>query len=205
MRDFEGVVGHSGTMFLSLRSGLGLVAALATSLALGGCGGIEFKGKVFDYMGLSGDRKEADPHMAERAPLLLPPDTKALPQPGNGVAVATAREDWPKNPELTQKEIIKADDDAKAKDKAAIDPINPLKGKSNPLLEKWLSRKKQVEQPDDTPEPDPSDKPPEGKSQGVAQAAPKPLTPPMPQEDLPNEDAFHPAPPDTYTNPNAHY
>jgi hypothetical protein len=182
-----------------------LATVLAATLALGGCGGIEFQGKVFDYMGLSGDRKEADVHMAERPPLLLPPDPKALPQPGNGVAAATARDDWPKNPEVVQTEIVKANDDAKAEERAAIDPVNPLKGKNNPLIEKWLSKKKKVEQPDDTPEPDPSDKPPEGQSQGVAQAAPKPLTPPMPQEDVPNEDLFHPAPPDSYKNPGALY
>ena len=55
--------------------------------------------------------------MAERPPLLLPPDTKALPQPGNGVAVATARQDWPQNPEQVQKQVAKAKADAKAEEK----------------------------------------------------------------------------------------
>lgn len=79
-----------------------LAATLATTLALGGCGGIEFQGKIFDYVGLSGDRQEPDVRLAERPPLVLPPNSKALPQPGSGVAVATAREDWPQNPELAQ-------------------------------------------------------------------------------------------------------
>ena len=34
---------------------LGLAAGLSGTLALGGCGGIEFQGKLFDYAGLSGD------------------------------------------------------------------------------------------------------------------------------------------------------
>ena len=182
-----------------------LAAAFAATLALAGCGGIEFQGKIFDYVGLSGDRQEPDPRLAERPPLLLPPNTKALPQPGSGVAVATAREDWPKNPELVQQEIVKANDDAKAKDAAAIDPLNPLQGKPNPLLDKWLNKKKKVAQPDDVPEPDPSDKPP--ADQAVAAAKPKPLTPHVPQEITPDpaEDLFHPAPPESYKNPNAIY
>jgi hypothetical protein len=184
------------------RAGL-FAAALAATLALGGCGGIEFQGKVFDYMGLSGDRKEPDPRMAERPPLLLPPDLKTLPQPGNGVAVATAREDWPKNPEAVQQGIVKAKQDAKADEAGESDPLNPLKGKSNPLIEQWLGNKKKVEQPDDTPEPDPAtDKQPED----VAKAKPKPLTPHEPQEITPTtEDLFHPAPPSSYKDPSALY
>jgi len=182
-----------------------LAAALVATLALGGCGGVEFQGKVFDYMGISGDRKEPDPRMAERPPLLLPPNLKTLPQPGNGVAVATAREDWPRNPEAVQKEVVKAKEDAKAEDRAEVDPVNPLKGKNNPLIEKWLSKKKEPEQVDDLPEPDPStDKPPEG--QGVAQAKPKPLTPrQLPEATPPAEDPFHPAAPESYKNPTAIY
>lgn len=196
-------MGHSAAISRPYRAA-SLAAALAATLALGGCGGIEFQGKVFDYMGLSGDRKEPDPKMAERPPLLLPPDIKALPQPGNGVAVATARQDWPKNPEVVQTEIVKANDDAKAKDAAVNDPVNPLKGKPNPLLEKWLNRKKHVEQPDDTPEPDPADTPPE--NQDVAQAKRQPVTPhQLPTPTAPAEDPFHPAAPESYKNPNALY
>ena len=152
-------MGHNRAISRPCRAAL-LASALAATLALGGCGGIEFQGKVFDYMGLSGDRQEPDVKMAERPPLLLPPDTKALPQPGSGVAVATAREDWPKNPEIVQQQAVEAQKAAKAKEVTdATDPINPLQGKSNPLLDKWLSKKKKVVQPDETPEPDPTDKP----------------------------------------------
>ncbi|MBC8013207.1 MAG: hypothetical protein H7X74_03875 [Methyloceanibacter sp.] len=179
-----------------------LAAVFAATLALGGCGGIEFQGKVFDYMGISGDRKEADPRMAARPPLLLPPDTKALPQPGNGVAVATAREDWPQNPEVAQKQIVKAKADEKAKEESSREPLHPYIGKPT-LFNKLLGKNKEAEPVDDVPEPDPSDKPPE--DQAVAAARPKPLTPHVPQEITPTEDPFKPAAPESYKNPKALY
>jgi hypothetical protein len=198
-------LGHIAAISHVCRTAL-LASALAGTLALGGCGGIEFQGKVFDYMGVSGDRQQPDVKMAERAPLLMPPDAKALPQPGSGVAVATAREDWPKNPEVLVQEQANAQKEAEAKQVTdATDGINPLKGKSNPLLDKWLSKKKRVVQPDDLPEPDPADKPMEGEA--VAQAKPKPLTPHVNQE-LPDPaapDLFHPEAPSSYKNPEALY
>jgi hypothetical protein len=180
-----------------------IATAFAATLAVGGCGGIEFQGKVFDYMGISGDHQEPDPKLAERPPLLLPPNPKALPQPGNGVAVATAREDWPQNPELVQKQVAKAQAEAKAEQVTdATDPINPLQGKSNPLLEKWLGKNNEPVPVDDVPEPDPStDKP----TEEVAQTKPKPLTPHQPQEITPTEDLFHPAAPESYKNPTSIY
>ena len=66
-------MGHFASHIHLSAGPFGLAAALAVTLALGGCGGIEFQGKVFDYMGLSGDREQADVRMAERPPLLLPP------------------------------------------------------------------------------------------------------------------------------------
>ena len=178
-----------------------LAAAYSAMLALGGCGGIQFEGKVFDYMGISDTGPAPDVKMAERPPLLLPPNTKALPAPTNGVAVATAREDWPQNPEIVVQQTADAQKEAKAKETAVADPLNPLQGKSNPLVEKWFGKAKKVTQPDDTPEPDPSDKPPEE----VVQAKPQPVTPHQPQEITPTEDLFHPAAPDSYKNPTALY
>ena len=178
-----------------------LAAAYSAMLALGGCGGIQFEGKVFDYMGISDTGPAPDVKMAERPPLLLPPNTKALPAPTNGVAVATAREDWPQNPEIVVQQTADAQKEAKAKETAVADPLNPLQGKSNPLVEKWLGKAKKVTQPDDTPEPDPSDKPPEE----VVQAKPQPVTPHQPQDITPTEDLFHPAAPDSYKNPTALY
>ena len=92
-------------------------------------------------------------------------------------------------------------------EEAKRQPLNPYVGKPN-LFTKNLTKllgKKDQEATDDVPEPDPSDKPPEGQkqNQSVAQSAPKPLTPPVPDADIPNEDAFHPAAPESYKNPAA--
>jgi hypothetical protein len=64
-------------------------AALAATLALGGCGGvdgIELNGKLFDWMGISPAALEGtkrEPQLAARAPLVLPPRADALPEPGS--------------------------------------------------------------------------------------------------------------------------
>ncbi len=94
-------------MVLRLLTGLSLAAALAACLALGGCGGVEFQGKLFDYAGLSGDRTPKDPKMAERAPLVLPPDTNTLPPPGEPPTYA-AREDWPADTDAQRKKVAAA-------------------------------------------------------------------------------------------------
>lgn len=68
-------------------------ASLAATLVLGGCGGgvdgVELNGKVFDWLGVSPSAlaaSKAEPKMAARAPLVLPPDTQRLPAPGSGQA-----------------------------------------------------------------------------------------------------------------------
>ena len=44
-------MGHAATRILRLfGKGLGSLVAGGLALALGGCGGIEFQGKVFDYL-----------------------------------------------------------------------------------------------------------------------------------------------------------
>ena len=196
-----GALGHSGAISRTDRA-LRLAAGFACTLALGGCGGVEFQGKVFDYMGISGDRRQADVHMAERPPLLLPPNPKALPAPGTGVAVATAREDWPDDPEKVRKAIAKQKAAEDAKREAANDPSNPYAGKPT-LLDKVFGKSEDETEPiADVPEPDPSDKRPEdGAKPAVASAGPKPITPrsaadaPAPP---PAEDPFHPDAPDSY-------
>jgi hypothetical protein len=66
------------------------LAAAASSLLLGGCGGIDgvqLNGKVFDAMGLNGSSEpHGDPKMAVRQPLTLPPSAELLPPPGSGKA-----------------------------------------------------------------------------------------------------------------------
>ncbi len=172
------------------------------SLALGGCGGIEFQGKLFDYMGLSGDHQQGDVRMAERPPLLLPPNLQQLPQPGSGVAVATARPDWPTNPEVVQKQIATDKAAQEAAQEAADDPTNPYAGKPT-LLDKAFGLFKGTADAapvDDVPEPDPSDKRPEdqGKTSVASGAGPK--VPQVPDAYIPpaTDDPFHPAAPDSY-------
>ena len=78
-----------------------LLLALAASLSLSGCAdGIDFNGKVFDVLGVSPAAvaaRKTEPKLAERAPLVLPPDSARLPEPGSGqTAEATV---WPDDPE----------------------------------------------------------------------------------------------------------
>jgi hypothetical protein len=186
-------------MIRPVRAALLAVASAAT-LALAGCGGVEFQGKMFDYMGVSGDRQEPDVRMAERPPLLLPPNTKALPQPQNGVAAATARQDWPTNPEVTQKQIIQDEKDKKAVERRKQEPLNPYIGKKT-LIDRWLAKGKEGPPVEDVPEPDPSDKTPTD----VATAKPKPLQPHVNQDIPKTDDSFNPPPPESYKNPSALY
>jgi hypothetical protein len=190
-------VGHAKAISRANRA-VGLAAAIAGALALGGCGGVEFQGKVFDYMGLSGDRQQADVRMSERPPLLLPPNLKTLPPPGTGVTVATAREDWPDDPEKVRKRVAAEQAKKKAEEEAEADPSNPYAGKPT-LLDKVFGKDRAEEEPiSDVPEPDPSDKRPEDRAQSAVAARPQPLTPHVPDAPPPAEDPFHPAAPDSY-------
>jgi hypothetical protein len=180
----------------------GLAAAVAVTLALGGCGGIEFQGKVFDYMGLSGDREQADVRMSERPPLLLPPNLHQLPQPGSGTAVATARQDWPTNPEVVQKQVAKEKAAVAAKAESVDDPVNPYAGKPT-LLDKAFGRLRGTAEAapvDDVPEPDPSDKRPEDKGSTSIATAAGPKAPQVPNAVMPapEDDPFHPTSPGSY-------
>ena len=190
-------MGHINRIVRASRPAL-LAAALGATLALAGCGGVEFQGKIFDAVGLSGDRQEADVRMAERPPLLMPPNPTALPAPGSGVTAATARQDWPQNPEVTREQVIKAEKDQLAKEESARQPLHPYIGKPT-LLNKLLPDKSKAENIDDVPEPDPSDKPPEGEA--VAQSKPQPLKPHVPHEADTTQDEFKPVTPDSYVNP----
>ena len=78
-------------------------AAVGSALLLAGCAdaGLDLNGKVFDYLGISPAAQEArryEPQVAERAPLVMPPDTKALPRPGSGQAPSPQLA-WPDDPD----------------------------------------------------------------------------------------------------------
>ena len=90
---------------LHRRQGALAVAAFALSaFALSACDSLNLEGKVFDWMGISGsalDQKNRDPQMADRAPLVVPPNVSRLPEPGSG---KSGSEDVAslKDPELTK-------------------------------------------------------------------------------------------------------
>jgi hypothetical protein len=194
-----GVVGRSATITLRLiAKGLGVLAVWGLTLPLGGCGGIEFQGKAFDYIGLSDVGKpQEDVRMTERAPLLVPPNPNKLPPPGSP---AITRADWPADTDKQRKKLAAARAEEDRKKVAAGEPGNPYAGKPN-LLDKVLGRDKTPEADTlDVPEPDPTDKTAEDKARErkTAAAPQKPvdqgLNAPTTQED----DPFHPAAPDSY-------
>ena len=41
---------------------------VAGTLLLGGCGGVQFEGKVFETMGLGGEKKQQEARLPDRAP-----------------------------------------------------------------------------------------------------------------------------------------
>jgi len=61
------------------------VAAAGCSLAACSPGDVELNGKLFDAVGLSGPAtKSAEPKVAARNGLVVPPNTGSLPVPGSG-------------------------------------------------------------------------------------------------------------------------
>ncbi|HYD16249.1 MAG TPA: hypothetical protein VEA77_07605 [Hyphomicrobium sp.] len=59
-------------------------AILPFALAIAGCSAddVELNGKIFDAVGLNQKTKAAEPKMAERAPLVMPPNLERVPEPG---------------------------------------------------------------------------------------------------------------------------
>ena len=123
--------------------------------------------------------------MAERAPLVLPPDTNTLPPPGE--PTYAAREDWPTDTDAQRKKVAAAAQAKQTADDVAADPTNPYAGKPT-LLDKAfgkLIKKKDSDEDEvaDVPEPDPSDKTPEDEAREqkavAANGAPKPLDQPI--------------------------
>ena len=70
----------------------GLALTMGLLLALSGCGGVdgvELNGKVFDWLGVSESaqsKSKIEPKVAERSPLVVPPNMARLPEPGSGAA-----------------------------------------------------------------------------------------------------------------------
>lgn len=87
-------------------------AALLLTSLLSGCGGVDgiaLNGAMFDWMGISESalsKKTGDPKLADRAPLVLPPDTSRLPEPGAPVVAESGPASWPTDPE--QRKVAEA-------------------------------------------------------------------------------------------------
>lgn len=189
-------MGRSVTTSIAQSAGriLAGLAACAGVLALGGCGGIEFQGKVFDYAGLSGSGEKADVRMSERAPLLIPPNTKRLPQPGSP---PIARADWPVDTDIARKQVVAAKEANNAKQEAVNEPNNPYAGKPT-LFDKMLGKTKKEEDTVDVPEPDANDKTPQDKAREQAAATPQKPVDQSLNAPTQADDPFHPSAPDSY-------
>ena len=137
--------------------------------------------------------------MTERAPLLVPPNTRHLPPPGSP---AVTRTDWPADTDKERKRLAvvrKAEEEKKA---AELEPNNPYAGKPN-LLDKLLGKSKITTEEGETvdvPEPDPADKTAEDKAReraATTTATHKPVDQSL-NAPTPPADPFHPSAPDSY-------
>ncbi len=91
--------------FIKQTLALPLIGFCALVLAGCGLGDVQLEGKLFDAIGandLTGGAKR-DPKLAARAPLVMPPATGALPQPGSGVAPVDTELAGIRDPEATKK------------------------------------------------------------------------------------------------------
>ena len=74
-----------------------------STVAVGGCAdGLDLNGKVFDMMGVSPAAQAAkrfEPKVADRAPLVVPPDVARLPAPGSEATPDPVQTAWPDDPE----------------------------------------------------------------------------------------------------------
>lgn len=195
-------MGRSATTIARhIGKGLSLLVACLLALALGGCGGIEFQGKAFDYMGLSdvGKQKE-DARMTERAPLLVPPNVKSLPPPGSP---AVTRVDWPADTDKERRRLAELRKAEEEKKEAAAEPNTPYAGKPK-LLDKLLGKSKATAEEGETvdvPEPDPGDKTAEDKARERTATTTTATNKPVDQTlnaPAPPADPFHPSAPDSY-------
>lgn len=104
---------------------IAIATGVALALSLSGCGGfdgVELNGKIFDAVGLSGDQlgaKKAEPRTQARAPLVMPPDGRRLPDPDEAASVAVADTAWPKDRDAQR--VADADAARKAKEQACRD------------------------------------------------------------------------------------
>lgn len=130
-------------------------AAVPTLALLGGCADeIQLQGKIFDAVGLGANQqKSAEPKMAERAPLVLPPNNDRIPEPGappDAAATDVAALDDPdKKAVVSKAELEKQQaeyckvhyEDARARGDDNADlaegPLGPCRKSVLTAIEKW--------------------------------------------------------------------
>ena len=98
---------------------------------------VELNGKVFDMMGITSSGAKTTPNTTARAPLVLPPDGKKLPVPGQrpGQSVDLA---WPDDPDaqkirLAKQAAKKKEQDCSGGDFKKIKGIDDIEKMIDPL------------------------------------------------------------------------
>lgn len=107
-----------------LLGGLVVIGALAGLTGCGGVDGVELNGKLFEAVGMTGSLggKKVEPKTEARAPLVLPPPSQSLTEPGSLAASAPipqANQAWPNDPDkgkASKDEAIKQAQAAHCKD-----------------------------------------------------------------------------------------
>jgi hypothetical protein len=143
----------------------------AALLAVSGCGydGVQLNGKIFDLVGLGGDQtaKSAEPKMAVRQPLVVPPGLDSLPPPGSGKADQPSLaeiQDPDKLKKVSQADLQKQQDayckvnyeDALARGDSSADAARGPLGPCHPSIftgvKKWMTSGKDDADGDDNTE-----------------------------------------------------
>lgn len=94
------------------------VMAICAALTLTACGGydVQLNGGLFEAMGVDDlGKNKAEPQVARRTGIVMPPTTASLPVPGSGapppqpqVAGAAPDQAWPVDPETTKGSLKQA-------------------------------------------------------------------------------------------------
>ncbi|MFA5950849.1 MAG: hypothetical protein WC807_11270 [Hyphomicrobium sp.] len=126
-------------------------------LILGGCAAdeVQLNGKIFDAVGFGGNQpKDAEPRLAARAPIVVPPNLNRLPEPGQQAEAASpevaALNDPDKKAQQSQAELARQQEaycqvhyeDAKAHGdettaNLAVGPLGPCKTSIFSALKNW--------------------------------------------------------------------
>lgn len=87
---------------IARRTKISMAMAFSAAVLLGGCAdGMEVNGRLLDAVGMSTaalSAKKEEPRVAPRAPLVMPPSDKRLPEPGSEPPPVVADDaSWPKD------------------------------------------------------------------------------------------------------------